>query len=78
MRSSPLGISGHHHAVQVKIVGLQLCQCAETQNKRSDMVRRDLHYHEINTTGSISFHINSNKEGDGGRNDHWMDYNVGW
>lgn len=69
------------YAVQVKIVGRQLqnslSMCRDV-DKGSNLVRRDLQYHEITTAGSISLHINSNKEGDGGRNDHWMDYNVGW
>lgn len=62
-------------------MGLQLTNllpmCRDV-DQGSILVRRDLQYHEINTAGSISLHINSNKEGDGGRNDHWMDYNVGW
>lgn len=39
---------------------------------------RSLRYREFNTAGSLSVHINSNKEGDGGRNDFWMDYAVNW
>lgn len=35
-------------------------------------------YKQITTTGSISVHINANREGMGGANDHWIDYNVGW
>lgn len=28
--------------------------------------------------GSISVHINANREGNGKRYDHWIDYAVGW
>jgi hypothetical protein len=28
--------------------------------------------------GSISVHINANREGNGALNDHWMDFAVGW
>lgn len=29
-------------------------------------------------TGSISVHINANREGNGKRYDHWIDFAVGW
>ena len=30
------------------------------------------------TVGSISVHVNANREGNGGSNDNWLDYAVGW
>lgn len=30
------------------------------------------------TAGSISVHVNANHQGAGGRNDHWLDFAVGW
>ena len=33
---------------------------------------------DVSTVGSISIHVNANREGNGGRNDHWMDFAVGW
>lgn len=29
-------------------------------------------------TGSVSVHINANREGNGKRYDHWLDFGVGW
>lgn len=35
-------------------------------------------YQPIKTAGSLSVHINANREGMGQANDHWLDFNVGW
>ncbi|PRW20453.1 concanavalin A-like lectin glucanase [Chlorella sorokiniana] len=35
-------------------------------------------YEQFSTRGSISVHINANREGNGKRFDHWIDYAVGW
>lgn len=32
----------------------------------------------LSTAGSISVHVNANRQGEGGRNDHWLDFAVGW
>ena len=32
----------------------------------------------VSTAGSISVHVNSNREGQGGHNDNWLDFAVGW
>jgi len=35
-------------------------------------------YKDIATAGSISVHINANRQGMGQAYDHWIDFNVGW
>ncbi|KAL4421057.1 hypothetical protein ABPG77_001352 [Micractinium sp. CCAP 211/92] len=37
-----------------------------------------LDYERLSTRGSISVHINANREGNGKRYDHWIDFAVGW
>ncbi|KAK9814590.1 hypothetical protein WJX72_008328 [[Myrmecia] bisecta] len=37
-----------------------------------------LHDTQVSTQGSISVHINANRDGNGQRFDHWLDYAVGW
>ncbi|KAL4422517.1 hypothetical protein ABPG75_008714 [Micractinium tetrahymenae] len=37
-----------------------------------------LDYERMSTRGSISVHINANREGNGKRYDHWIDFAVGW
>ncbi len=32
----------------------------------------------LSTRGAISVHINANRQGNGGRNDHWMDFATNW
>jgi cysteine-rich repeat protein len=39
---------------------------------------KDIQYKAINTRGSISISINSNRKGMGSQNENWIDYNVGW
>lgn len=39
---------------------------------------RDLNYLDIPTRGSITVHINSNRDGNGRRFENWLDYNVQW
>lgn len=33
---------------------------------------------DVSTAGAISIHVNANRQGMGGANDHWIDYAVGW
>lgn len=33
---------------------------------------------DIKTAGSLSVHINANREGMGQGNDHWIDYTLNW
>lgn len=33
---------------------------------------------EVPTAGSLSVHINANRDGNGQRFDHWLDFAVGW
>ncbi|PSC70155.1 concanavalin A-like lectin glucanase [Micractinium conductrix] len=33
---------------------------------------------QFSTRGSVSVHINANREGNGKRYDHWLDFGVGW
>ena len=33
---------------------------------------------EYSTAGSISVHINANREGNGGRYDNWIDFDTRW
>lgn len=37
-----------------------------------------LEWQDISTAGSISVHVNANREGMGSSNDHWIDFAVGW
>ncbi|BDA49076.1 probable Sushi, von Willebrand factor type A, EGF and pentraxin pentraxin domain-containing protein at C-terminar half [Coccomyxa sp. Obi] len=39
---------------------------------------RDLNYLDIPTRGSITIHINSNRDGNGRRFENWLDYAVQW
>ena len=32
----------------------------------------------LSTVGSVSVHVNANREGEAGRHDHWLDFAVGW
>ncbi len=40
--------------------------------------KSQLHYLDIRTAGTISVHINSNRNGNGRRFENWLDYAVGW
>jgi hypothetical protein len=33
---------------------------------------------DVSTIGSVSIHINANRDGNGQRFDHWIDYAVHW
>jgi hypothetical protein len=33
---------------------------------------------DVRTSGALSIHINANRDGNGQRFDHWLDYAVGW
>jgi hypothetical protein len=37
-----------------------------------------LDYESFSTRGSLSVHINANREGNGKRYDHWLDFATGW
>ncbi len=37
-----------------------------------------LKYLDVDTKGSLSVHINSNRNGNGRRFENWLDYAVGW
>lgn len=59
--------------------GAALLDDAILIEKYSQEFRRTswLDFQDIRTRGSISVHINANRQGMGQRNDHWIDYNVG-
>lgn len=38
----------------------------------------DLKYMDMTTKGSITVHINSNRDGNGRRFENWLDYAVEW
>jgi hypothetical protein len=38
----------------------------------------DLNYMDMGTEGSITVHINSNRDGNGRRFENWLDYAVEW
>ena len=40
--------------------------------------KSQLHYLDVRTAGTISVHINSNRNGNGRRFENWLDYAVGW
>lgn len=37
-----------------------------------------LDFEDVSTAGSVSVHINANRQGNGGNNDHWADFAVSW
>ena len=37
-----------------------------------------LKYLDVDTEGSLSVHVNSNRNGNGRRFENWLDYAVGW
>jgi len=39
---------------------------------------RELNYLDISTRGSLTLHINSNRDGNGRRFENWLDYAVQW
>ena len=40
--------------------------------------KSSLQYRNIDTVGSISIHINANRDGNGQNHENWLDYAVGW
>lgn len=39
---------------------------------------RELNYLDISTRGSLTLHVNSNRDGNGRRFENWLDYTVQW
>lgn len=37
-----------------------------------------LNFHDVSTTGSVSVHVNANRQGNDGSNDNWADFAVSW